>query len=74
MDGYISVRTLASYAGLSVRTLRAYLVHPSTPLPHYRVGGKILVRQSEFDAWITKFRISSTPRVETVVADILKGL
>jgi excisionase family DNA binding protein len=70
----MSVRALAVYSGLSVRTLRARLVHPSMPLPHYRVGGKILVRQSEFDAWITKFRISVTPRVEAVVADILKGL
>ena len=36
---------LAAYAGLSVRTLRARLVHLSTPLPHYRVGGKILTRK-----------------------------
>ena len=74
MDGYMSVRTLASYAGLSVRTLRGYLVHPAMPLPHYRVGGKILVRQSEFDAWITQFRIEAPPRVDAIVDDVLKGL
>ena len=73
-DIYLPLKALSGYSGLSVRTLRARLVHPSTPLPHYRVGGKILVKQSEFDAWIARFRISATPRVDAVVTDILKGL
>jgi excisionase family DNA binding protein len=74
VSGYLSVKALAVYSGLSVRTLRAYLVHPSLPLPHYRVGGKILVRQSEFDGWMSRFRVSVTPRIDAVVTDILKGL
>src|SRR3989441_6805490 len=43
LDPFLSLRALAGYAGLSVRTLREYLDQPTRPLPHYRVGGKILV-------------------------------
>jgi hypothetical protein len=32
-----------------------YLTNRLKPLPHYRVGGKILVRESEFDAWVHQF-------------------
>ena len=66
MDGYVSVRTLASYAGLSVRTLRSYLVHPSMPLPHYRIGGKILVRPMEFDSWMLKFKVDEPSPVNAI--------
>ncbi len=54
-DAYLPLRALARYAGLSVRTLRSYLVHGSSPLPHYRIGGRVLVRRSEFDAWAARF-------------------
>jgi hypothetical protein len=68
------LRTLASYAGLSVRTLRGYLRHPLTPLPHYRIGGKLLVRRSDYDAWMLGFRRVATPSLDRVVDDVLKGL
>jgi len=50
------VAALAGYSGLSVRTLRTHLRRWLLPLPHYHVGGKILVRRSEFDQWIAQFR------------------
>jgi hypothetical protein len=40
-----ALRALASYSGLSIRTLRGYLSHRAHPLPHYRVGGKVFVRR-----------------------------
>ena len=49
---YLPLRALAAYSGLSVRTLRGYLSHSSHPLPHYRVGGNLLVQRSEFDDWM----------------------
>ncbi len=73
-DGYLSLRALSVYGGLSVRTLRGYLTHPARPLPHYRVGGKILVKRSEFDAWIRAFRAAETNQVETLVAGVLTRL
>jgi hypothetical protein len=44
------------------------------PLPHFQVGGKILVKQSEFDAWIAAFRVSTASRVDDIVLDVLKVL
>ena len=51
-DPYLPLKALAAYSGLSIRTLRGHLRRRQSPLPHYRPGGKILVRRSEFDAWM----------------------
>ena len=72
LDPFMSMRALSSYSGLSVRKLREYLDHPAHPLPSYRVGGKLLVRRSDFDAWISRFRRSG--RVDQIVHDILETL
>lgn len=55
-DAYLPLKVLATYCGLSVRTLRDCLGRLERPLPSYRIGGKILVRRSEFDAWAQQFR------------------
>jgi excisionase family DNA binding protein len=73
-DAYLPLRALSLYSGLSVRTLRGYLVRLSSPLPYYRVGGKILVKRSEFDAWMAAFRAAEPARLDALVADVLKGL
>ena len=70
-DAYLPLKALAGYSGLSVRTLRGYLTHPSRPLPHYRVGGKVLVKRSEFDVWMRTFRTVEASRVDAIVADVL---
>src|SRR5262245_31469711 len=59
-DRYMTVRVLAAYSGMSVRTLRSHLSRTSRPLPHYRVGGKVLVKQSEFDEWMAGFRVDGS--------------
>ena len=43
-DALLPLVSLSRYAGLSVRRLRQYLTDRKQPLPHYRVGGKVLVR------------------------------
>jgi excisionase family DNA binding protein len=68
----LSIRVLARYSGLSVRTLRKHLSDPIHPIPHYRVGGKILVNRREFDSWIVAFR-EARPPVDSLLADVLKG-
>jgi excisionase family DNA binding protein len=74
-DRYLSVRSLATYAGMSIRTLRALLVRRHAPLPHYRIGGKILIRRSEFDQWAAEFRIVRLLLdLEAVVGDVMRGL
>ena len=59
---------------MSVTTLRKYLSHPAHPLPHYRWPGKIVVRRSEFDAWLQDFRVETAARVDALVADVMSGL
>jgi hypothetical protein len=73
-DAYLPLKILAGYAGLSVRTLRTYLAHPVHPLPCYRIGGKVLVRRSEFDQWAGQFRAVPSSTVDALVTDALRGL
>ncbi len=72
--GYLPLKTLARYSGLSVRTLRGYLSHPAHPLPCYRVGGKVLVKKSEFDAWMEGFRTEPVPQLDAIVTEVLGRL
>jgi excisionase family DNA binding protein len=73
LDPFLSLKALSAYCGLSVRKLREFLADPG-PLPHYRIGGKILVRRSEFDAWMAQYRQVSDADVERIVADVFKRL
>ncbi len=56
LDPWLSLRALASYSSMCRRTLQNLLNDPGDPLPSYRIGGKILVRRSEFDAWMARRR------------------
>ena len=71
---YLSLKALSQYSGLSVRNLRRYLTNAAHPLPHYRVGGKLLVKRSEFDDWMRGFRSAERPRLDGIVADVLRSL
>lgn len=74
LDPYLSLRALAGYSGLSIRRLRALLDGPAHPLPCYRIGGKILVRRSEYDAWVVHYRRAGRGDVDRVVSDVLQSL
>ena len=56
MLGYLTLRALAAYASISVRSLRNHLAAPVHPLPHYRIGGKLLVTRQDYDAWAQAYR------------------
>jgi len=73
-DRYMRLKGLSAYSGLSVRTLRTLLTHPVTPLPHYRLGGSILIRKSEFDAWAVQFRVAPGNTLDTLVNDLAADL
>lgn len=74
MDPFLSLRTLASYSCVSIRKLREYLRDPAHPLPHYRLGGKIVVRRSEFDAWMAAYRRVGQADVEGIVDSVMRDL
>jgi len=56
LDPFFSLKGLAGYSSLSRRTLQDLVNDPRDPLPSYRVGQKILVKRSEFDAWVARRR------------------
>src|SRR5262245_10985973 len=68
MDPYLSLRALASYSGLSVRTLRSYINRLDCAIPTYRLGGKVLVRKSEYDAWVQQYRVVGKPSLLAALA------
>ncbi len=75
LDPYLGLRALASYSACCVRWLRDRLTDPQHPLPHYRLPGrKILVRRSDFDAWLARYRQLGNPDVERIVSDVLREL
>ena len=75
LDPYLSLKKLSAYASLSVRTLRTLLSRSVNPLPHYRLAGKILIKRSEFDDWISQYRRASQPQdLDAIVNDILRDL
>jgi hypothetical protein len=68
LDPFLSLRTLATYSGLSTRTLRRFVELPlDEALPCYRLPGKVLVRRSEFDAWIERYRSRGRPSLERAI-------
>ena len=74
LDPFLSLRALASYSCVSVRKLREYLEDSAHPLPHYRLGGKILVRRSEFDAWMAAYRKVGQADVGRIVDTVMRDL
>lgn len=73
-DPYLSLRALAAYSSLSERFLRSFLSAPEHPLQHYRVGGRVLVKRSDFDDWIRVFRHDGDEDAETIAERILTDL
>ena len=72
---YFSLRALAVYSGLCNRTLREYIHDRVHPLPHFRIGGKILVKRDDFDHWAMQFRrVTSAIDVGAIVDDVLRDL
>ena len=54
---WLDLRALQRYACVSERTLREWVHRPIDPLPAVRVGRKILIRRSSFDAWLEAHQV-----------------
>lgn len=74
LDPYLTLKALATYSGLSVTRLRGVIRDPLYPLPHHRVGGKILVRVSDFDGWMQHYRRVGVFDVDRIVDDAMRDL
>jgi hypothetical protein len=65
-DGYLSLEALSSYASISVRQIRNLIGDPVRPLPCYRIGRRVTVRRSDFDAWAAQHRRVGTDVEEKI--------
>ena len=72
-DCYFDLKGLAQYCSLSIRTLRDYLKDGNYALPHFRLHGKILVRKSEFDRWVERFR-ADKKNLDKLVDEVVSEL
>jgi Helix-turn-helix domain len=55
VDPYISLRGVGAYAGgVSYRSVMRW--RRSLGLPCIKVGGRVMVRRSELDLWLSRFR------------------
>jgi Helix-turn-helix domain len=72
MDNIYDLKGLSAYCSLGVPTLRDHI--KSEDLPCFKVKGKILVRRSEFDAWLEGYRVNKKQEINTIVDDIMAGI
>jgi hypothetical protein len=72
---WLGLRDLVEYADVSERTLRSWIYSPVDPLPASKVSGKVLVRKSDFDAYLQRYRIKPLDEVnvDSIVREVLKG-
>jgi excisionase family DNA binding protein len=55
---YMSLKELSDYSRLHTNLLRSWV---KEGMPHFRIGRRIRVKRSEFDAWMEKkFRTKGT--------------
>ena len=53
-DKFFDLRGLSAYSSLGVSTLRD---HIKKGLPSFKIGGKVLIKLSEFDRWLERYRV-----------------
>ncbi len=71
LDPFLSLKALATYSSLSVRTLRQYVeLPPDRALPCYRLPGKIVVRLGEFNAWLEQYRARGRPSLTRALRNL----
>jgi len=71
-DQYFDLRGLNAYSDLKIPTLRDHI--RSGRLPCFKVKGKILVKRSEFDAWMEGFRYKKNQNPKEVANEVLRKL
>jgi hypothetical protein len=73
LDPYLSLKALEQYSGFTPRQLRRALRDPADPLASYEVAGRLYVRTSEFDAWMSRRRRRTSADVAVrQLAEILR--
>ncbi len=67
---YLKLREVAEACGVSKRTAWAWV---NEGLPTIKVGGTVLVKKADLEAWLDSFQVDRG-RVDTIVAEVMAGL
>jgi predicted DNA-binding transcriptional regulator AlpA len=73
-DQYLSIEALVKYSGLSRRTLSRAMRRLRAPLPHFKVGARVLVRRSDFDTWLARTSSTGTHHTDRRYDSLVRGL
>jgi excisionase family DNA binding protein len=71
-DQYFDLKGLAVYSSMSVSTLRDHI--RVNGLPAYEVRGKILIKRSEFDAWISRYRMNRSQDLDKLADEVISEI
>jgi hypothetical protein len=73
---WLGLKELSFYADLSERTLRSWIYSPVDALPAVEVRGKVLVRRSDFDAYLQRHRVKRLNEInlDAIVNDVVNGV
>ena len=77
-DQYFDLTGLAAYASMGKSTLRYHI--RANGLPSFSIPGKkkrtgkVLVKRSEFDSWLERYRENGFADPEAVADDVIKSL
>jgi hypothetical protein len=67
---FFDLKTFALFSGIPVATARDYIKKEA--LPCFKVRGKVLIKRTEFEAWLENYRLKSN--VDEIVSDVLNSL
>ena len=70
---WLDLKALQQYACVSERTLREWIHRPIAPLPASRIRSKILVKRSQFDAWMESHTVKLVD-VDRIVNEMLESV
>jgi len=71
-DQYFDLRGLSAYSSLSSSTLRGHI--RKAGLPVYQLCGKLLIKRSEFDNWMARFRTNKSQDLDLLADEVLKEI
>ena len=77
-DEYLDLKGLSTYCKMGVSTLRYHI--RENDLPWFRIPGKkdktgkVLIKRSEFDGWIERFRANDYLDPDTLADDVIRSL
>jgi len=69
---FLDLRGLSEHSSLGVSTLREYIKTGS--LPGYKIRGKIIIKLSEFNEWLERYRINKDQDLNEIVDGIMDEL